>query len=759
MPVGGTIIDSLFIALGFAPDFSGLETFKKRAEEASTQLLTYGAAAGAVLGGLAVKAIANISDEYEQNTIALAGFFDALGISSDFNAGMKEAATTMDQIIRDAALLPGEADEYIEMFRGGLPVIKDAVPDWKVEQITEFTNKLAAIGHTLKVPHQVAAREMQELFVAGQGHATRINILFKRFLPFLRQVQGQAKLTQESFNKMTAPERLELFKASFSKLDPMLKRSASSFDAMKGAIISAAKMLTRRGGEVLFEGMKRGIAKLNAAFFTADGAMTALGKRVVDVGNSIGGMVTQAVESVAALVEWFLKSDTAMMAVKATAVLLGFAMAGLAFEKVAKGVGLLVYSLMNLKRLFTGALLVAIGLIAEDLYTFYTGGESVTGMIVTELGPAGLWLAKTVLGTLVLGLAALRFAFVRTALAAVFSMARILAPVLLLGAAIYGAIKVVGYLQDHWSEFGAAAQVAIVGVITVVSTLAGVLIAFKAAALVASLQAAAAFLLVASPVYLVIAALLAAGATVYLLWQNWQAVTGFMRENWMSFAAFLVNIPVFGPILAAIVSIGTHFDDLVAKMKAAWNSFAETMNATGLVTLPTFSEKAELAAGDGVRLPGQDTGPQGAWNSPYAPRGALPAAGTAEGPGFRPSALADEKKTGLVAGLQEMFGKFGGGSGIDIASMLGGVGGMQGAAYGGSANAPPQAMLDLVKSKLGGDTKIDQHFTFGDLKFEGDPMKPADVERFAQRVAAQVRDEAKTKNARVIRNLSTAEEY
>lgn len=758
MSAGGrTIIDELFVKLGFVADYAGLDSFKSKAEEASSQVLKYGAAVGAVLGTMAVHAVAKIGDEFEQNTIALAGFFDALKISTGgFDNALKDAGTTLDQIIKDAALLPGEAEEYIEVFRAGLPVLKDAIPNEPLEKITDFTNKLTAIAHTLKVPVEVASREMQELFIKGEGHATRINVLFKRFVPFLRQVEGQANLTTKSFNALSAEKRVEIFRKSFEKLGPMLNRSATSFDAMKGAVLSGFRQLVRKGTEPMFEGMKRGLAGITSVFATADGKLSDTGNKIVEVGLKISGMVTRAVTSVMALVEWFAKSDTAMTVLKVTVGTLALAMAGLAFEKVARGVGLLVYSLMDLRRILTGALFVAIGLVAEDLYTFYTGGESVTGMIVAKLGPAGVWLAKVVLGGLVLALAAVRFAFVRTALAAAASWAITLWPLTLLAAGIAGVILIVGYLEKHWNEWGEGAHAAVIGVITVVSLLTGILLAFKAAALLAAAQTAIGFLLMASPVYIVIAALVAAGATIYLLWRNWDTVVGFMRERWMTFAALLINVPVFGPVLAAIIGIGTHFDDLVERMKAAWNSFAETMNATGVITLPTFKAKPEmLPAGDGVRMPGQEAaGPtEGAWRSPYASRGALPAAGTAEGPSYNPTGLADGGKKGMLDRLKGLF------PGVDMQSMLGGLGGLQPAAYGGATSAPPQAMFDMLGGKGGGDTKIDQHFSFGDLKFTGDPMKPADVERFAQQVAERVKEASSAKAQRVIRNSRSSEEF
>lgn len=757
MAVGGTIIDSLLISLGFVSDTSGLESFKRKAEEGATSILKYGAAAGVALGALVTKAVADVSNEFEQNMLVIAGTFSALGVSSDFNAGLVDAEKTLNKITVAAAKLPGEASDYIEVFRAGLTGIKGAMPTGTIDEMVDFSNTFAAVGKSLQVDAGQIGRDLS-LLLGVKGHAGADVRTFQKMLPFLMQVQGQAGLTAESFNKMSQAARLDLLRKSFVKLKPMLDASAESFDAMKGAVVSAGKQMIRLGGVALFKGMKVGLGKLNAAFFDSAGKATALTDKVVAFGNSIGRMVTQAVSSMAALVEWFVRSDAAMTVLKTTVGLLALAMAGLAFESVAKGVGTLVFALTNLKRLFTGALVVAIGLVADDLYTFYTGGESVTGMIVAKLGPAGLWLTKVVLGGLVLGLAALRFAFVRTAIAAAASWAMTLWPLTLLVAGIAAVALAVNYLRDHWNEFGAGAKTAIAVVATSIGVLIAALVAAKTAAFLFAMQfwvMAAGAALVASPIYLIVGALAAAGVATFLLLRNWEKMTHGMLSAWQSLGALIGGIPVFGPILSAILSIGGAFDGLVQGMKDAWNSFAETMNSTGVITLPTFSQgPAMLPAGDGVTLPGQQAeGPaEGAWQSPYARRGALPARGTAEGPSYSPSGMAEGGKKGLLDTLKGAF------PGVDIASMLGGLGGLQPAAFGGAAGLPP-GMLDRLAKFKGGNVTNTQTFTVDNVtvKLDG-TATPEQAERMAEAIKSQLRGEASRKNSKVIRYNGSGEE-
>jgi len=528
--MAGNIIDELFVKLGFVPDTSGLDRFKQRAEEATNVLLRVGSVVTGALAGIAVHSIAKIGDEFEQNQIALAGFFDALKVSTGgFDNALKDAGKTMDQIIRDAALLPGEADEYIEVFRAGLPVIKDAVPTESLEGITAFTNKLTAIAHTLKVPVEVASREMQELFIKGEGHATRINILFKRFLPFLRQVEGQANLTTKSFNKMTAEERVRIFRLSFEKLGPMLDRSADSFDAMKGAVISAAKQLVRLGTAGIFKGMKDALKQVNALFFDSKGQITETGKAVVEFGQKISKMVVQAVSSMVALVVWLGRNRDVMNALKVVVAALGLSLAALAFEKVAKGVGLLLYGLFNLKRLLTGGIFAAIALIAEDLYTFETGGDSVTGMLVERFGPA----VEYVAGIAIAALTAAMIRLHRQTIATGLALVRPILPLVALGGLLY-------LLVTRWNDFGEAGQAAIVFIGTAA---AAVFLYMKRAAI----QTAIGLVLMNLPLIAIIGTLAAVGGAIYYVitrWENFsnrtKAAIGFVTLALATLAAAFV---------------------------------------------------------------------------------------------------------------------------------------------------------------------------------------------------------------------------
>jgi hypothetical protein len=433
----GGVIDQLWVALGIKPDSTGFRQIKQEVDEAKSSLLSVGTAVKAFVAGRAIKEVASIGSTFEQNQIQIAGFLSALGQSSDFNQGLQDAQGVIAQITKDAAILPGEAQEYIDVFKAGLPFVQGAMPGGSLKDITQFTNQLTAIGKTFGLDSGLIAREFDHMLSPGKGMASLRLPLFRQLLSFMPKMANGARVTAESFNAMSAPDRLKLLQATFVKLQPMLDASASSFDAMWGAAVSALKQMTRVATAPLFKGMKQGLDAVNSALYDANGKLTPFGQGITDAISTGVKYLTQFVAMGGHLLLWFAHSKAGALTFKAALSLLGAALTGLAVEKTVGSFASLLKVMTNLKSLLTGGLFLALGLIAEDLYQFYTGGDSVTGLIVGKLGPA-LASKSTALGLIAGALAAIALAS-SPMLAVVLILAA-------LGLEIYT-------LATHWDEF------------------------------------------------------------------------------------------------------------------------------------------------------------------------------------------------------------------------------------------------------------------------------------------------------------------
>ncbi len=763
MPAGGSVIDSLLISLGFVADTAGLDAFKAKADEATSSLLRIGTVLTAAFTGLAVKAIADIGSTFEQNQIQIAGFLSGLGLTSDFNQGLKEADKTLVSITNAAAKLPGEAEEYVEVFKGALPFLKKAIPGGSIDAMTDFTNQMTAIGKATGGPSMSAsqiARESKEM-LADVGRAHQRNVLFANLLPFMQQVEGQAKLTDKSFNAMTAPKRVELMLAAFKNMKPMLDASADSFDAMAGAVKSSAKQMVRLSTVGIFKGMKDALGKLNAMFFNADGSITDLGKHITEVGQRVSRWVVQAVSASIALVAAFTRSSAAMTALKVVAAALGVALVGLAFERTARGVGMLLYSLTNLKRLMTGGLFLAIGLIAEDLYVFETGGESVTGMLVEKLGPAAKYISEVALAALASALIYVN----RQAVATAFSLARPLLPLLAIGAAVFAVTK----LWQHFGEKGHAAMV-FVG-----AAAAAVFLVMKRAAI----QTAIGFALMNLPLILIVGSLAALGVAIYAVVRGWDtfgagaktaiaaaaAVIGTLIAAFVATQAAAIAsgaaaaaawVAALGPIAIGVVAVGllaVGLYELVHHWEAVTNAISDAVDATARFF--HISQDASGRKGLADKRAAFDKATSG-YDKPFRRYGA--------GDDDTSFLVKRGKKTSGAGGSPESPPAATGGGGLDVGALLkglvgggdgGGVGVMEaiaaaaGRASGGGASAgPPSGAPGFVTNPRGTSGPTVQHrdvHSHGDVKTEVTTNDPERVGRGA--------------NAAIIRNLDSVVDH
>lgn len=241
---------------------------------------------GGAGAGAAVAGVMQLHGAFETTQNTIAGTLSALGMSSDFNAGLRDAAQVMDAISIAAAALPGEAEDYVTVFRQGLPMVQGALPGGSLEDIYNFTNRLTAIGRSLGVQADLIGRDITDMLRPGQGGASLGQTqIFEAMLPFMRQLEGQANLTAQSFNRMTAPQRAQLLQRTFGSLQPMLDHASESWDALSGAFTSNLRMIGRNATGPLFEGGKAFVSLINNSLMNAEGQLTPLGQGLVRIGT------------------------------------------------------------------------------------------------------------------------------------------------------------------------------------------------------------------------------------------------------------------------------------------------------------------------------------------------------------------------------------------------------------------------------------------------------------------------------------------
>lgn len=252
-----------------------------------------GALAG-VGGSLALRSLGQLGSQFENVQTRMAGTLNALEFTKDFGTGLQAAEAVMNKINAAAAALPGEAEDYVEVFTQALPVVSKAVGG-SLENMTAFTNRYTAIARSLQVDAMQAARDLTLMLREGVGAAGMDVRTFTQFLPLMKQVEGYADLTRESFNKLNEVQRAGLLEKTLARMDPMLQHAAGSWDAVTGSVATTTRLVTRLGSAPLFDAMVTQMGRLNSAVVDGNGELTAFGRSLQNIGNVIsthlaGGM-------------------------------------------------------------------------------------------------------------------------------------------------------------------------------------------------------------------------------------------------------------------------------------------------------------------------------------------------------------------------------------------------------------------------------------------------------------------------------------
>lgn len=252
----------------------------------------FGALSGVGLAA-AAKGIANIHAEFEDTKIAMGGFISALGLASNFTEGLQAAADAQQAITLAAAKLPGEAEDYIAVFKAGLPEVQGAIGG-TLKDMYKFTNQLTAVTSTLGIESSQVARDVKLMLRDGAGAAGGHVKTFTQLLPFMKKLEGQTNLDSKAFNAMSQQARGALLQQVLTggALNDMVTAAGNTWSAQIGSLTSNTKQLVRLGTGPLFDGMKDGLAYVNGLLYDSEGEMTDLSKTITAAAQlASGGLV------------------------------------------------------------------------------------------------------------------------------------------------------------------------------------------------------------------------------------------------------------------------------------------------------------------------------------------------------------------------------------------------------------------------------------------------------------------------------------
>jgi hypothetical protein len=262
-----------------------------RAALVAGAVVAVGAAALSAAAGLArmgldgMAAVMRIGAHAENTRIVIAGMLQAGGATTVWGQSMRVAGRAMEQIRHDAARLPGEADDFITVFRAGLPkALAAGMRD--PMQVAGFTNRFAALGNVLGRDSAEVGRDLN-LMLSGRAGANVA--MFSALQPHITAAARGMGLTvrnAKDFNKLRPAQWLALTQAALARFDPMIEAFKDTWETQESTFKSTGDELLRIGSAPLFERMKTTLKGVNEWLDHNKGLVQSL---AILVGDTLGG--------------------------------------------------------------------------------------------------------------------------------------------------------------------------------------------------------------------------------------------------------------------------------------------------------------------------------------------------------------------------------------------------------------------------------------------------------------------------------------
>lgn len=242
-----------------------------------------------------IKEVIDASKEYEDSVNRIALSLTGLNISPSMRAATRESEGLFNVLRTMAAKLPGETQDYIQVFAQGLPdALTAGMTDTK--KFAEFVSKYTAIAISRGVGAARAATDIEQIL---EGRARVTTRTYAELRPYIGMLSRE-------FNKLSPVERFERLQQAVEKAATGIDYVAETASAKFGELESHIKEIYTIGEKPLFEAIKGTVSDINKLFVenrkhildTARDLSTGLGDAIrgitpllIDFGLKIAGIV------------------------------------------------------------------------------------------------------------------------------------------------------------------------------------------------------------------------------------------------------------------------------------------------------------------------------------------------------------------------------------------------------------------------------------------------------------------------------------
>lgn len=246
---------------------------------------------GAAFAGLTYGAT-QFNAELEKAQITLGTIMNAQGAATSIYQGLDMAGSVMSQMRKDAAALPGEFSDLMNIFTTS--ATSGFRTGASVQQLRAMAAQVMAAGATVAMPLDQVAREYAMLL---EGRSGAHNV-------FGMRVMGLSGTAAEEFNKTKPEERLELIGSALAKYAPAMQVYKTSFEGLSSTLADNAKLVVGTATQPLFERAKSNLIWVNDWFEKND---TLISTKAQAIGSHLAYAFDKGK---AALVEWWPAIET-----------------------------------------------------------------------------------------------------------------------------------------------------------------------------------------------------------------------------------------------------------------------------------------------------------------------------------------------------------------------------------------------------------------------------------------------------------------
>lgn len=248
-------------------------------------LLSLGAGVGISLG---FKQVLDLGQQFEDTALSIAGNIQAFNLAPTFEKSREAAAGALTLIDEMAAKLPGEADQYIQVFKTALPkAIESGLGS--VQQVADFTSRYTAVAVSNGIDAMQAGMDLMRMLGGQAGldvrtwqtinpHLKVTKDLLKIMGPASAGMAEGTTLTAQQFNKLNAQTRRLLIENAIGKFKDSIDAAGDTFSAKMGEMTSRFQQLLRLGSEPIFDAAKDALGKVNEALDKQKATMESLGR-------------------------------------------------------------------------------------------------------------------------------------------------------------------------------------------------------------------------------------------------------------------------------------------------------------------------------------------------------------------------------------------------------------------------------------------------------------------------------------------------